>query len=513
MVKAMQFLGWIVVPKYCLPMVLRRKRFSLKALFAVFLFVFSWCAVNHKAHAFQAYPKTELTNNVDKIFAEWDKKESPGASVGLFKDGRIIYARGYGMANLEYDIPNTPQTVFRIGSTSKHFTAMCIALLIERGKLSERDDIRRYLPEIPDYGQPITIDDMLHHTSGLRNYEALMELAGRDGETYQVPFYTDQEAIDMIARQKRLNFPPGTRYSYSNSNFFLLAEIVGRVSGIKTSEFAKKYVFDPLKMQSTHFHDDITVIVKNRASGYSPRPEGGFRINMTQLEQIGTGSIYTTIEDFFKWDQNFYQNQLGTGSPKLIEMMEAPGKLNNGESVGYGFGLDVASFFGVRQIGHGGSFVGFRSYYMRFPDQRFSVIVLANQGPFPAGEIARKIAILYLKEQFTEPLDKKYSSYRDRFQEEQPKPREAQLSEIELEKYGGTYFSEELDADYRLIVEADSLRVRVGQYYTALIEPVDADRFRWGDRSLVFTRDSANALTGFRLHADPIRDIEFEKRR
>jgi len=246
----------------------------------------------------QAYPHTSESAQVDKLFEEWDRKISPGASIGIIKDGRIIYARGYGMANLEYDIPNTPQTVFRIGSTSKHFTAMAIALLIEHGSLSLDDDIRKFLPEIPEYQSPIRIRHLLHHTSGLRNYEALMMLAGRDGETYKVPYYTDEYAVQLIARQRVLNFNPGERYSYSNSNYFLLAEIIGNVSGMKTSEFARAQIFEPLSMSATHFHDDINVIVRNRASGYSPDANGEFRINMTQLEQIGTGCIYTSIEDF-----------------------------------------------------------------------------------------------------------------------------------------------------------------------------------------------------------------------
>ena len=228
----------------------------------------------------QAYPHTKQTEQVDRLFATWDKSGSPGAAIGIIKDGRIIYARGYGMANLEYDIPNTPQTVFRIGSTSKHFTAMGIALLIEQGKISLDDDIRLYLPELPAYQWPIEIRHMLHHTSGLRNYEVLMILAGRDGETYKVPFYTDEEAVQMIARQKALNFKPGERYSYSNSNYFLLAEIIGRASGMKTSEFARKFLFEPLGMSDTHFHDDVSVIVKNRASGYT-----GGRSQSSELEK------------------------------------------------------------------------------------------------------------------------------------------------------------------------------------------------------------------------------------
>jgi len=461
-------------------------------------------------HAFQAYPHNELTDKVDALFAQWDNKDSPGASVGIFKDGRIIYARGYGSANLEYSIPNTPQTIFRIGSTSKHFTAMCIALLIERKKLSARDDIRLYIPELPDYGPAIMIENMLHHTSGFRNYEVLMELAGRDGDTIKVPFYTDQDAIDMIVRQKKLNFSPGERYSYSNTNYFLLAEVVGRVSGMKTSEFAKKYLFEPLGMQNTHFHDDINKIVKNRASGYSPKEGGGFRINMTQLEQIGTGSIYTTIEDFFKWDQNFYKNKLGRGQQSLIKMMERPGTLKNGKNIEYGFGLNVGTFYGLKLISHGGSFVGFRSYYMRFPDQRFSIVVLANQGPFPDYEIASDIAILYLKDLIKEPLDKKQRTYRKR--EERERSKRIQLRQEQLEEYAGIYYSEELDASYVLYTDANNLIMRVGRYYTTPIECMKSDEFKWSFRNIAFTRNQSGDISGFLLHEDPIRDLEFKKR-
>lgn len=460
---------------------------------------------------FQAYPHNELTTKVDALFARWDSKDSPGAAVGIFKDGRIIYARGYGSANLEYSIPNTPHTVFRIGSTSKHFTAMCIALLIESKKLSAEDDIRLYIPELPDYGHVITIADMLHHTSGFRNYESLMELAGRDGATIKVPFYTDQDAIDMIVRQKRLNFAPGERYSYSNTNYFLLAEVVGRVSGMKTSDFAKKYMFEPLGMESTHFHDDINVIVKNRASGYSPKEEGGFRINMTQLEQIGTGSIYTTIEDFFKWDQNFYKNKLGRGQQSLIKMMETPGTLKNGKNIEYGFGLNVGTFYGLKLISHGGSFVGFRSYYMRFPEQRFSIVVLANQGPFPDYEIARDIAILYLKDLIKEPLDKKQRTYRDREALEHSK--RIQLKQDQLEEYAGIYHSEELDVSYVLYSDGNNLIMRVGRYYTTPLECNKTDEFKWSFRDLSFTRNQAGDISGFLLHENPIRGLEFKKKK
>jgi len=230
--------------------------------------------------AFQAYTHTDLTDKVDELFKQWDKEDSPGAAVGIFKDGRIIYARGYGMANLEYNIPITPQSVFRVGSVSKQFTAMCIALLVEQGKMSLDDDIRKYLPEMPELDTPVTIRHMVHHTSGIRGYLKLQGLAGKSGGF----FYTSQEVVDLLSRQKELNFNSGDKYSYSNSGYFLLAEIAGRASGLRTSEFAKKYIFDPLGMNSTHFHDDPKMIVKNRASGYLPKEGDGFKIHMTQLE-------------------------------------------------------------------------------------------------------------------------------------------------------------------------------------------------------------------------------------
>ena len=315
----------------------------------------------------------------------------------------------------------------------------------------------------------------------------------------------------MIARQRALNFRPGDRYSYSNSNYFLLAEIIGRVSKMKTSEFSRQFIFEPLGMSDTHFHDNINVIVKNRASGYSPVEGGGFRINMTQLEQIGTGSIYTTVEDFYKWDQNFYNNVLGKGSQSLIEMVETPGILNNGESANYGFGLNITSLYGLRTIGHGGSFVGYRSCYLRFPDQRFSVVILANQGPFPDCEIAREIALIYLHDKFTEPVDVEQTTYRDGADQTGPDAKTMAISSDQRAQYSGTYYSEELDATYTFFEEGNSLLVRVGRYYTTEVTPSESDKFTWDFGSLEFQRDSGNTISGFMLHMGPIQNITFTK--
>ena len=462
--------------------------------------------VSAPAHALQAYPHTEETAEVDALFAEWDTNATPGAAIGIIKDGRIIYARGYGMANLEYDIPNTPQTVFRIGSTSKHFTAMAIALLVEQGKLALDDYVRKYLPELPAYDAPVTIRNMIHHTSGLRNYEHLTVLAGIDSPLHPSPFYTDEEAVAMIARQKALNFTPGEQYEYSNSNYFLLAEVIGRASGMETVDFAKKHMFDPLGMTNTHFHNDVDRIVRNRASGYSPAEGGGYRINMTRLGQIGTGSIFTTIEDFFKWDQNFYDNKLG-GGHSLIELVETPGATNSGESVEYGFGLNVEIYGGLKLISHGGAFAGFRSYYMRFPDQRFSVVLLANQGPFPLEELPFAIANIYLEDEFTEPVP----VARDFVSEEAEAPKRVRLSQKARKQYVGVFHSAELDANYVINVSDGKLMVRVGRYFTDELVPIGADRFIWALGESEFLRNEEGDITGFILHSEPIRNIGFKK--
>lgn len=470
------------------------------------LFVTSLGLVLTPAHALQAYPSTKETAEVDALFADWNTEHTPGAAVGIFKDGRIIYARGYGMANLEYDTPNTPQTVFRIGSTSKHFTAMAIAILIEKGKLALDDDIRKYLPELPAYQAPVTIRHMLHHTSGLRNYEHLTALAGIDSPLHPSPYYTDEEAVAMIARQKALNFTPGEKYEYSNSNYFLLAEIIGRTSNMETVDFAKKYMFDPLGMANTHFHNDVDHIVRNRASGYSPIESGGYRINMTRLGQIGTGSIFTTIEDFFKWDQNFYANKLGKGRQSLIDMVETPGRTNSGESVEYGFGLDIKDFFGVASVGHGGSFVGFRSYYLRFPAQHFSVVVLANQGPFPSGDIARQIAAIYLEDQLTRLFEQEEAA-----SEELDKTKPVRLTPKQRLHYVGAFYSPELDAEYVIKTADGKLTVSIGRYFTDELVAVGADSFAWDLGRIDFTRNDTGEITGFQLDSDPIRDIQFDK--
>ncbi len=248
-----------------------------------------------------------MRSRVDELFREYDRSDSPGCALGVFRDGKIEYARGYGMANLELGVANTPQTVFDIGSTSKQFTAFAIQLLARDGKLSLDDDVRKWVPEIPSYGKIVTIRHLLHHTGGLRDYIELMSLQGVMTEDLTV----DADVLDIMARQKAPNFAPGEEHLYCNTGYFLLSVIVKRASGQSLRDFAAERIFGPLGMRHTQFNDSHTRIIPNRATGYSKGKNGVFGIDMSDWEQTGDGAVATTVEDLQRWDQNFYDPKVG----------------------------------------------------------------------------------------------------------------------------------------------------------------------------------------------------------
>lgn len=405
----------------------------------------------------------ELSDRVDNLFAKWDNKDSPGCALGIIKDGEFIYRQGYGMANLEYNLPITSQSIFRIGSTSKQFTAMCITLLEEEGKLSLDDDIRLHLPEMPDYGTPVTIRHLIHHISGVRDYLTLAELAGEREDDYVV----DGEVMALIARQKELNFPPGTEFLYSNSGYFLLSEIVRCITGKSMRDYAEEKIFKPLGMVHTHFHNDHREIVKNRASGYMPAGKSGFRISMTTLDMIGDGGVFTSVDDLLLWDRNFYNNRLGKGDPSLIAGMQEKGRLNSGRELSYARGLDVEKYKGLPLISHGGAFVGFRAEMIRFPEQCFSVIVLANLATMNPSGLALQVADVYLEDVLAEeksPAPKKES------------PAFVALAEKKLRRLTGTFVDKEREHVVRINQTAKGISaVRAGNAIAFL--PVDENQF------------------------------------
>lgn len=378
------------------------------------------------------------TERIDALFPQWDKKDSPGCALGIIKGGRFVYKRGYGMSDLEHDVPISSTSVFRIASTSKQFTAMCVALLAEDGLFSLDDNIRNYLPEMPEYKRPITIRHLIHHTSGIRDYLELMELAGMRDDDY----YDSDEVLKLLSRQKELNFLPGDEFLYSNSGYLLLAMIVERVSGQSLREFAAERIFNPLGMENTHFHDNHHEIVKNRTIGYSPT-EKGYRINTTSLDIVGDGGIFTTIEDLLRWDQNFYHNKLGQGNQELIDQILTPGMLNNSKTLDYAFGLMVNNYRGLKLVSHAGAFAGFRAEMIRFPEQGFSVICLTNLSSINPSLLARQVADFYLTDQFTKktPSRKKM----------------AKLISQELNEKAGIYWSPTTNMVVKISVHQDRL--------------------------------------------------------
>ena len=417
-----------------------------------------------------------LTDRVDAVFAEWDSPDSPGCALGMIRDGRLVYARGYGLADLEHDVPITSSSVFRIGSTSKQFTAMSMLLLEEQGKLSLDADVREYLPELPQYENTVTLRQMLHHTSGLRDYLQLMSLAGNRGDD----FYTDADVVDMLARNETLNFPPGDQFLYSNSGYFLPSQIVQRVNGRTLRQFAEEHIFGPLGMTNTHYHDDHRMIVENRASGYTPDGDG-FRISMTTLDMVGDGGVFTNIKDLLLWDRNFYDNRLGSGGQPLIERALRPGVLNDGTQLDYALGLRVNEYKGLPMVSHGGSFVGFRAQMIRFPEQSFSVACLCNLSSTNPTELAIQVADIYLVEEFRR----------------------------ELVAFVGEYYSNELGVTYRLVLDGDELVFRRQGAPERPLAALRDDRFRLGGWTLDFERDEDGRVAGFMISSGRARGIRF----
>ncbi|MFZ9004361.1 MAG: serine hydrolase domain-containing protein [Robiginitalea sp.] len=335
------------------------------------------------------------STSIDSLFAKWNFPETPGAALGIVRDGELVYAKGYGSADLEHDVLITPETVFYIGSVSKQFVTFCILLLEEQGKLDLDDRIQQYLPDFPEYDAPLTIRHFIHHTSGVRDYLTLMDLKGRS----YLDHITALEAYNLIKRQKELNFTPGERYLYSNSCYFMLAMIVEKASGKPIREFAAENLFGPLGMEHSLFYDDNRDLIKNRAFSYYTKGDE-FENLINRFDLVGSGGVYSNIEDLYLWDQNFYDNKLGNGGQAIIEKMQTEGKLNNGESAGYAFALNIGKYRGLKTVSHGGALAGYRSQLLRFPDQRFSVIVLANRGDANPARKCYQVADIMLRGQF-----------------------------------------------------------------------------------------------------------------
>jgi CubicO group peptidase (beta-lactamase class C family) len=321
--------------------------------------------------------QSDLAAKVDHVFARFDRN-TPGCAVGLGKDGRALYTHGYGSANLEYRVPLTDSSVMESGSVAKQFTAAALVLLQQDGKLSIDDDIRKYLPEVPDFGHVITIRNLLTHTSGLRDQWGLLGIEGR-GPGTQV--HSPATTLDLVVHQKMLNFPPGSEYLYSNTGYALAAIIVERVSGQSLPDFTRDRLFRPLGMNHTQWRDDYTRVVPNRATAYAPS-NGGFRQDMPFTNMIGNSGVLSTMSDLLTWNENL--DHTTVGGPSFTKTLETRMRLTSGRTIPYALGLQNLEYDGVREVSHSGSTAGYRTFLARYPDQHVSVSVwCGNAGVNP----------------------------------------------------------------------------------------------------------------------------------
>lgn len=391
------------------------------------LFVFA-CLVFFLFSAQAQIINSQQIQQINALFKEWDSTHSPGGTVGIFKNGELIFTNAFGMASLEYDVPNTTATLFNIASVSKQVTAYSLVLLEQQGKLSLDDEVQKYLPEVPDFGEKITLRHLLHHTSGLRNFQNMLAMAGwRDGDSM-----TNDDLLRIISNQKELNFKPGEEYLYCNTGFNLATEIVERVSGQRFQDWTRENIFEPLGMNDSGYREDMEAIHKNTATSYDGDTENGFRQPLKYWTYMGNGNVYTSIADLAKWLENFRKPIVGGTSG--IQTLVTPGILNNGDTLDYALGIGVGDYRGLLRYSHGGSVGGYRSNMVYFPEEALGIIVLSNfSSANPGGKVQGITNIL-----LADKLEALPESPRPIAEQKTVGP--IALSAKELATYTGNYF-------------------------------------------------------------------------
>ena len=448
---------------------------------------------------------TTPAGRIDQLFAAWDRPGSPGAAVAVARGGEVLYQHGYGFAQLEYEVPITPETVFHVASVSKQFTAFAVTLLADRGALSLDDDVRKHVPELPDFGHTITIRHLIHHTSGLRDQWNLLALAGWRLDDV----ITRDQIFRLVTRQRELNFPPGERYLYCNTGYTLLAEIVARVTGRSFPAWTAEHVFQPLGMRRTHVHDDHRMVVPGRAYSYGTDPDSGYRKSVLSYANAGATSLFTTVGDLVRWMRNFETRVVG--GPRVIEQMYARGVLTGGDTIDYAHGLGHGTYRGLRTIGHGGADAGFRSSVLRFPDQDLSVAVLSNFASFNASQLAQQVAEVYL-EDVMEP---------ETVAADDDEPAAGagvapfDSTRVALAEFTGVYDSAELETTYEIVASDSTLTARHVRHDPITLTPTAPDEFRgntWFFGQARFERDAGGAVTGIRVSSGRVLNLLFVKR-
>jgi len=454
-----------------------------------------------------------LNAAVDAIFASRDSPASPGCALAVAQDGIVEYSRGYGYANLDYDIPITPQTVFDVASITKQFNAASITMLALDGNLSLDDNVRKWLPELPEFESPITLRHMLYHTSGLRDYLNLFPLAGR-GDYYPI---SHPQILAMMSRQRAPIFAPGERYRYSNTAYMLLAQVLERAGGQSLGEMTRERIFEPLGMQGSLMYENHEEIIPMRATGYDRGDDGQLRVvHNYNFDVAGDGQLYSTMEDLLRWDQYLH----GSEKPAIHSMMLTEGTLNDGSPIGYAQGLRLDEYRGLRRVGHGGSSWGFRTELVRYIEAGLSIAVSCNSDFARPGELAMRVADHYLADQLAPGIDE--NSPTEVVQTVDTAVEPPVLPDDDLLEFAGDYFSPELDATYRFAVVEGGLLVRIEQEPPLRVTPAFDDEFeiRFSDQGLSgpqdayleFDRNRSGAVTGFDLESGTERGIVFERR-
>ncbi len=317
---------------------------------------------------------TGLEQRLNETLSRFTAQDAPGVAVGVVLHGELVYAKGFGMANIEQGSPITPKSPFYIASASKQFTAACAALLVERGQLRLSDDVRTHLPELPDYGHKITVDHLIHHTSGVREWSSLILFRGEDPRYEQ--HISQDDVFRLLCRQNQLNSDPGSEYRYSSGGYVLLTAILERVSGRSLREFSREEIFEPLGMDQTRFEDNYAELLPGRVDSYRRTSNGQYERFLKHFDVYGDGGLVTTVGDMAKWDANFRSQRIGGN--RFLKLMGSKGRLIDGREIPYAFGLESKSYRGRSTIEHNGGMLGYRADYIRFPDDDCSVIVLGN---------------------------------------------------------------------------------------------------------------------------------------
>jgi CubicO group peptidase (beta-lactamase class C family) len=444
---------------------------------------------------------------VAALFKAYDRRDAPGASVVVISKGRVVYEGGFGSADLEHGIPINATTVFHVGSVSKQFTAFAILLLEQQGRLSLDDDIRKHLPDVPDFGPTITLRHLLHHQSGMREHETLLQMSGISTadviETVHI--------LKLVGRQKELDFNPGEDISYSNTGYVLLAQVVEKVTGMSFRQWTRENIFVPLSMKDSQFNDSAARVVKDRACPYYTDERGEILKGILSYFFVGSTGLLTTAEDMGKWLGNFDQPKVGSQAIVQKVLFESA-KLKSGEDPGYGYGIGVVRYRNLRAVWHSGHDAGYRAFVAYFPDERFGVAVLSNFLSIDPSNLGKKIADIYLADAMSPDVVEPAAPAKDAEESKTNAP--FPVATQRLGELAGNYWSEELETTYHLLSVNGRLVIRHWRNEDVVLTPTGQDLFE-GNQDWVtgvrFLRDGKGTVTGFRLTGGRVRSLLFKR--